>query len=339
VSLPRRDKGERGGHAPRGGRPIRLDLIRNPYGATEHVGAVLASGTDGHDPADLEQRLRSRVSRFSTIPDRHIHPFGGIDNVIDRWLREIAPETALVHFPPGVPLPGRRDRDRIVEVHRGPAFQPELDAETASELPRGAIAYIVTPHDPSGALAPAQDIVRLARACSLVIVDQRHGGYTPRSLAALAREFDNVVILQTLETWAGLDAFPVGWAIGAPSAVARLGGLPPVAAGSLLAGMAVFDDLHTVLANARRVRDERSRLYRMLRKLNLVQPLPSWANFLLASVERSDRETIASGLAERGILVHVPTAPGLERFLRISAGHPEETDALREALVEISLTV
>jgi hypothetical protein len=42
----------------------------------------------------------------------------------------------------------------------------------------------------------------------VVIVDERHAGYDHRSLLPLVREFDNVVIVRSLEIWAGLAAFP-----------------------------------------------------------------------------------------------------------------------------------
>ena len=318
---------------------VHLDTTANPYGMTEHVGAVLAAGAMNQTPGQLESALRSRIAGFAGVPVRQVLVAGQIDELIAHWLTQYLPDAPLIRFPPGpgaVPTPSRR---HLIDVHRGPSFQPELDAETASELPQGAIAYLMSPHDPSGALAPARDIVRLARTCALVIVDQRHSGYTTRSLAALAREFDNVVVLQSLETWAALSAFPISWVTGAGATLERLGRPGPVAAGSLLAGIAVFEDRRTVLGNARRVRDERSRLFRMLRKLNMIQPLPSWANFLLARIERGDRETIHVGLAERGIMVAIPDDPALERYLRISAGLPEDTDALRRALVEISVTL
>jgi histidinol-phosphate/aromatic aminotransferase/cobyric acid decarboxylase-like protein len=77
----------------------------------------------------------------------------------------------------------------------------------------------------------------------------------------------------------------------------------------------------------------------MLRKLNIVQPVASSARFLLARVERGDRDRIVAGLAERGIVVHRPPQPALSDCFRISAGPPEATNALRAALIEIALEI
>jgi histidinol-phosphate/aromatic aminotransferase/cobyric acid decarboxylase-like protein len=74
----------------------------------------------------------------------------------------------------------------------------------------------------------------------------------------------------------------------------------------------------------------------MLRKLNMLQPLPSWANFLLAQIERGTAQEIQQALAARDIFVYRPVDPALDQHLRIVAATPETTRLLKEALVEIS---
>jgi histidinol-phosphate/aromatic aminotransferase/cobyric acid decarboxylase-like protein len=86
-----------------------------------------------------------------------------------------------------------------------------------------------------------------------------------------------------------------------------------------------------------RVREEKSRLYRTLRKLNMVRPLPSWANFVLVRVERGERDYYVRELAERSIVVHRPAQPELEQFFRVSATNAEQTHALKVALIEAAL--
>jgi len=318
--------------------PIRMDLLDNPYGPPESVSAAFAA-LGQEDPAALLPGVEERLRATSTMG---MTPGGillgaGADALASSLVRS-REGVPLVVFPPvgasDAVRAAAKGRD-VVEVRRGPFFGVDVDQETASELPPGSVAYLMSPHDPSGAIAQAQDVVRLARTCSLVIVDERHAGFTPRTLAPLAREFDNVAIVRSLEWWAGLSAFPVAWAAGSRKALDSAMVDPPTT-GSLIAAVAALDDLRTVEANARRVRDERARLYRMLRKLSIVQPLPSWAGFVLAITELGERDALVAGLEERGIRVHRPDAEGLERAIRVSAGLPAETDALKRALVEIT---
>jgi histidinol-phosphate aminotransferase len=228
----------------------------------------------------------------------------------------------------------------VVEWRRSVWFTVDVEANQLREFPPRATAYVLSPNDPTGTLLGNQDLVRLTRACELVVVDERHVEYSGRSLLPFVREFENLVVLRTLETWAGLSGLPVAYAIASPSLGAdlapfrRASGVPTA---PVLAALATLDDLAYVRATVERVREERARLYRMLRKLNVLTPYPSAANFVLARIERGDVESILPELARRGIQVHRPADPRLHDCLRISAGSPEATVALKHALVEIAV--
>ena len=329
----------------RADRRIRLDGLANPYGPSLAVNEALAT-SDGNSRSaeELADQLRRRIAAQLGVGSTWIALGNGADEVLQAALAA-APSTApRLVFPPAAPhelLASRSPRGQTIELRRNHEFRPDIDLETAAELPDETVAVIGSPSDPTGVPLPVIEAVRLCRACSIVVVDERNGGYGPRSLLPVAREFENAVVIQTLETWAGLEAFPVAWAVAHPKILARLAetSLRRPAAGAMIAALATFDDLNWVLAMTRRVREERSRLYRMLRKLNLVQPFPSWAGFVLTRVERGDADVVAAGLADRGILVARPAASELRAYLRISAGRPEETDALKRALIEVALLV
>ena len=84
------------------------------------------------------------------------------------------------------------------------------------------------------------------------------------------------------------------------------------------------------------IRDERSRLYRALRKLSYLQPLPSWGPFVAARVEVGDRDQLLALLGARGIRVHAPQEPGLERYIRIGIGMRSSMEYLRQSLLDIA---
>ncbi|HET7095674.1 MAG TPA: aminotransferase class I/II-fold pyridoxal phosphate-dependent enzyme, partial [Thermomicrobiales bacterium] len=215
------------------------------------------------------------------------------------------------------------------------------DSEALSALPPSTAAIVGSPSDPTGATLGISDAVRLLRGCEIALVDERHMGYCARTLTPVIREFGNLLVLQTFETWAGLSAFPLSYLAGPPKIIDQIAPLlasGPAASG-VAAALATLDNRAETLATTRRIRDERSRLYRMLRKLSLVQPLPSLANFLLARAELSTADYVWQALRARGIWVHRPADPELRDWLRISAGTPADTDALRAALIEITLEV
>src|SRR5206468_11935703 len=120
---------------------------------------------------------------------------------------------------------GHLARSLGIELARFPRssrFAVDVDPNGHWDLPRGATALVASPNDPTGTLLSAQDAVRLSRRCELVVVDERHGEYGGRSLVPLVREFDNVIVLQTFETWAGLSGFPFAFAIGPAKIVGQI---------------------------------------------------------------------------------------------------------------------
>ncbi|HET8628874.1 MAG TPA: aminotransferase class I/II-fold pyridoxal phosphate-dependent enzyme, partial [Thermomicrobiales bacterium] len=181
----------------------------------------------------------------------------------------------------------------------------------------------------------------LVRQSSLVVIDERHAAFGYRSLAPLVREFDNLMIVQTMETGAGLSGMPLAWAIAPPKLARSLASYTRptgIARGGVLAALATLDDKEYVEATIRRVTAERSRLYRTLRKLSMVSsPYPSWGNFLLARIERGSAPFFTDKLAERGIHVHQVENPELANHLRISPTNSAATTALKDALIEIAL--
>jgi len=80
---------------------------------------------------------------------------------------------------------------------------------------------------------------------------------------------------------------------------------------------------------------ERERLYRELARVPYLRPYPSRANFVLCRVEGRDAVALQAALAQRGILVRHYAQPRLENCLRVSAGRPEDTDALLAACQDL----
>ena len=98
-------------------------------------------------------------------------------------------------------------------------------------------------------------------------------------------------------------------------------------------------DRASVAATLKLVREERSRLYRFLRRLSFLEPLPSWGPFIAARVAIVPRRDLTEGLADRGIRVHAPPDPGLEQYVRIGIGSRTAMDRLRTALLELGTEV
>ena len=78
---------------------------------------------------------------------------------------------------------------------------------------------------------------------------------------------------------------------------------------------------------------ERERLYEGLQSIPFLEPYPSHSNFVLSLVKGLDAKGIKDRLAqEHGIIIRHYSKPELSKYIRISVGKPEHTDAVLQAL-------
>jgi histidinol-phosphate aminotransferase len=108
-----------------------------------------------------------------------------------------------------------------------------------------------------------------------------------------------------------------------------------VNAAAVVAVRESLGDIDYLMGNVRAIVAERERLFSELKKLRLLTPYPSQANFILCSVRDGRAAELWQRLKSRGIMVRYFDTPLLRNSIRISVGKPEHTDALIRALRDI----
>jgi histidinol-phosphate aminotransferase len=288
------------------------------------------------DTSFLEKRLAERAGLAS---DR-VLVTAGADDAIDRICRGylgpgremILPEPTFEMFPRYAKLAGAK----IASI---PWLEGDFPIEACLETvrPETSVVAVVTPNNPTGAIARASDLDRLAAAAphAVLLVDLAYGEFADEDLTELALAYPNAVILRTLSKAWGLAGLRVGFALGSPEIlrVMRSSGAPyavprpslALAATRLENGDDAMRDFVT------RIRDERVVLAARLAALG-AEPLPSQANFVLARFR--DARWVHEALGGLGIAVRrFEGRPGLENALRITCpGNEEDFDRLLDAL-------
>jgi histidinol-phosphate aminotransferase len=315
---------------------IRLDLMQNPHGPCP--AAIEAVETyQEFAPDSLEATFRRAIGEIYRVPAESVHLVGSVDaGIRGITSRHAGPPVA---FPPSATATlvaeCNPQRDPVM-VARGPARDAVIGPDIASDLPENGVVTIDSPSNPLGLLLSPADLVRLSRACAHVVVDERFAEYSGFSLLPLVRELDNVVVIRSFESWAGLPEFACAWAVASPRLAGALQVAPSEVKPEAIAGaMATLENHASVAATLKLVREERSRLYRFLRKLSFLEPLPSWAPFITARVTIGSRQSLIDGLAKRGIRIHAPVESGLEQYVRIGIGSRRAMDRLQAALLEL----
>jgi histidinol-phosphate aminotransferase len=171
----------------------------------------------------------------------------------------------------------------------------------------------------------------VAAEAPFVVLDAAYVEFADSDPTSGALEMGNVVVTRTMSKAYGLAGLRLGYLLGPPhlvSAIARYGNPYPVAALSAALGeMRLGRPVSELNGFVETVRRERVELTRFLDDLGAA-PLPSQANFVLASHDEPD--WVVSASAAMGIgLRRFPGRDGLERSIRITVpGDDDDFDRL-----------
>ncbi len=328
---------------------IKLDANENPYGPSPRARAALAALDTTHIYPDPEARaLRALLSEYAGVDAAHILAGAGADELIALISQLfLAPGDAVVNAPPtfgmyafDTPLA----HGRVIDAPRRADFSLDVPAIEAAARDSGAkLLFICSPNNPDGSVIPPETVERLLALPLVVVLDEAYIEFSgAESLARRVPHTPNLIVLRTFSKWAGLAGLRVGYGIFPAEIIAHLWKIKQpynVNVAADAAARASLADLPALRANVERLIAARERLERELATLPYLRPFPSRANFVLCRVIGLDAAELRRRLAhDYGILVRHYSAPLLRDCIRISAGTPEQIDALLRALREIGET-
>jgi histidinol-phosphate aminotransferase len=285
------------------------------------------------DPRPLEERL----ARLLGVNPRRVLVTAGGDEAIDRICRAyLAPGRELIQTTPTFVMIARYAKLAGAEVVSVPWPRDKFPTdEVISQIgPDTRVICVVSPNNPTGATATADDLKRLSQAApqALLLVDLAYTEFADFDLTQAALLLPNAVVVRSFSKAWGMAGLRVGYAAGPAEIIDCLraaGGPYPVSRPSLAR---VAERLSGgVEPFVKTIKQERESLYDLLSSLG-ADPLPSQANFILCGFK--DAAWVYAGLAALGILVRIfPQSPELEGCLRITCpGNPEEFARLCSAL-------
>jgi len=211
------------------------------------------------------------------------------------------------------------------------------DAIIAAASERTAIIAVVSPNNPTGAVATVDDLQRLSAAApqALLLVDLAYVEFADVDPTSAALALPNALVVRTFSKARGLAGLRVGYALGPPEVIRwlRCVGQPYAVSGI----SAVLAEESLVCGDARlqafvsRVREERDALTRLLGECG-AEPSASQGNFVLARF--ADATAVWRALAELGVAVRAFAGhPLLHEYLRITCpGEPAAFERLAAAL-------
>ena len=328
---------------------IKLDGNENPYLSSPMVRNVLTKFPYYHIyPDPLQRNLREALSVYTGFPPENIVAGNGSDELIDLSLRLfVNPGDEVLNAPPTFgmyPFLVTIAAGKLVNVPRRSDFSLDVDGLCAAVSSRTRVVFIASPNNPTGDLVTRNEVRRLLATDIVVVVDEAYFEFSADSVADLLTEHPNLIVLRTFSKWAGLAGLRVGYCLCHERLAGHMLTIKQpynVNVAGEAAAIASLQDVERLLHNVEALKRERGRLTTALGALPWLHPVPSQANFVLCRVDQkgagplTTARRLRDGLRSRGILVRFYESEGLKDYLRISAGLPEDTDALTEALEEV----
>ncbi len=333
---------------------IKLDANENPYGPHPAIREALARYPFLNIYPDPEQReLRDALAGYTGVPAANILPGHGADELIDLVSRVFAgPGDAIIDCPPTFGMYGFDASlvgAQVISVPRLSDFSVDVrtvikTVRALSDDPDGAapkLLFLTSPNNPDGGLLARDDLEALLALPVMVVLDEAYIEFAglAESVVGWAARHDNLIVLRTFSKWAGMAGLRLGYGVFPGWLMPTLWKAKQpynVSVTAAVAGMAALANREAIQEDVRALIRERDRLYDELGAISYLGPHLSRANYVLCRVEGRGAAELKRQLAERGILVRHYARPGLANYIRVSAGLPQHTDALMEALKAIA---
>lgn len=334
-------------HPPLAGRDgLRLDFNENTVGCSARVLERLRRLTS-EDLARYPERapIEAKVADFLGIAPSELLLTNGVDEAIHLLCETyLEPgDEALVVVPTYsmyriyIMAAGAQ----LISVAAGKDFRFPVDDFLNRVSQRTRLIAIANPNNPTGTVASAEDLLRIARSAptTAVLVDEAYFEFYGQTLLPEREKLSNLFVARTFSKAYGMAGLRIGILVGDPDQMraVRLVSSPyNVNAVALACLPEALADQGYIERYVSEVREARQRLEGMLESAGI--PFwPSQANFVLVRVA-SDKQGAASlveHMRRREILVRDrSTDPGCEGCVRITLGPTEHTHRLLAALQE-----
>ena len=331
---------------------LRLDFNENTMGPSPRVAEAIRAFPadqiaiypeyDGLREALLANLEASPAGLASVLTPDHVGVFNGVDAAIHAVIHAFGSsgDTLLTTSPTfGYYAPCAGMQGMAIEAvpHELPGFLFPMEAMRAALLQKPRILMLCNPNNPTGTRLPADQVLELAAAApeTLVVVDELYEAFTGDSVLPLIdfRAVPNLLVLRSLAKTAGLAGLRIGFALGHPDVVDRVGrvtGPYDVNSLAVTAAMAALKDQPYTDAYVAEVLRARHWTVSELTRWRVVHHAAG-GNYLLLWPRRSP-EAVEAALRAAGILVRsMAGKPQIDGSLRISIGTTEQMQRFWQA--------
>jgi histidinol-phosphate aminotransferase len=329
------------GEQPQGDGIIKLNTNENPYPPSPRILAVLRKAINPSlrlYPEPLSDTLRLVAASVYGVKPENIIAGNGSDEILSILMRCFVGRNDRVAFP----VPTYSLYDTLIAIQEGePAavdYATDYSIPEALTAQNAALTFLCNPNSPSGTLVPLNEVERLARSVSgLLVVDEAYVDFAESEGAStlpLIRTHPNLVVLRSFSKSFSLAGMRIGLAFASEDVISGMMKVKDsynVNRLSMVAATAALQDMPWMARNVRRIQRSRIALAAGLEQLGY-HVYPSQANFVMAQKTGENLREIYEVLKRKRILVRHFDTPRLQDCLRVTVGTNHEIKLFLEEM-------
>ena len=328
---------------------INLSANENPYDLPKElkIKVIEAASKPAFnrypDPSALA--LRAAIAERHDLDVENIAVGNGGDELLLALLLAYGGQTrTAVTFEPTFVMYGilsELTQTSCARLKRQPNFALPKNVAGEVRKEKGDIVFVCSPNNPSGNIAPREDILALVEETdALVVVDEAYQEFSRVSMYGLLKTYPNLVILRTFSKAFSLAGLRVGYLMGSTEVIANilkvklpynLNAFSQAAARVLMENQAYFTKVIDEIVL------ERERVFEAIQRTPGLTPYPSSANFILVKSARPGTDLWRKLLSKSILVRDFSQVDGAKNCLRLTIGSPKQNDALIDALKAYSV--
>ncbi len=319
------------------GSVIKLDANENPYPPIAAILEAVSNAPLNVYPDPNQIFLRESIASYVGVDPSQVVAGAGSDDLIDIVIRLLEPKMSVSAVPTSgmYKFLSNNSGIRHIEVGRNENFEIDILEIEKAVLKGANLILLASPNNPTGNSLRQDEIEKLVELDAVIVIDEAYAEFSRESVIPLIAKHPNLIVLRTFSKWAGLAGVRIGYSVSHSEFARRMMAIKQpynVSTVADVAARAALDHRVEVLDSVSLLISERERLFKELSEFSFFKVFPSDANFVLVQVLGKKAEDVVKFLRELGILVRYYNMPTLSGMIRISAGRPEQTDALLKAL-------
>ncbi len=230
----------------------------------------------------------------------------------------------------------------VKEITRNPDFSDNFTKISENIDTNTSLIVLCSPNNPTGNLVNKNSLEQLLKNFDVpIVVDEAYFEFTDSTVSDLVTSYDNLIVVRTFSKAFGLAGLRVGYLIASNSTISLLNKVrPPNSVGELSVNLSriALKNINWIENNVKEILSEKQSFIDRVSKINNVEIIPSASNFMLLKFSNDNGSNIYEKLLHKGIVVRdVSGTKGLEDYIRINIGLPDENNKLIQAIEEVSV--